>query len=136
VQKYLETYQRVLIVGCDNVGSKQMQHVRIALRGECEILMGKNTMIRRAILNSENAEYENLLPHIKGNVGMIFTNSDAVSVRNVLTANRVSAPARVGAIAPEPIIVPAGPTVRAVLPAVLEINGLEVGAHICCLANG
>eukprot|EP00045_Choanoeca_perplexa_P003679 m.32663 g.32663 ORF g.32663 m.32663 type:complete len:311 (+) comp12168_c0_seq1:87-1019(+) len=107
---YLETYQRVLIVGCDNVGSKQMQHVRIALRGDCEVLMGKNTMIRRAILNSEHSDYENLLPHIKGNVGLIFTNRDAVSVRNVLIEHRVSAPARVGAIAPEAIIVPAGPT--------------------------
>eukprot|EP00730_Choanoeca_flexa_P008097 TRINITY_DN12440_c3_g1_i1.p2 TRINITY_DN12440_c3_g1~~TRINITY_DN12440_c3_g1_i1.p2 ORF type:complete len:326 (+),score=113.59 TRINITY_DN12440_c3_g1_i1:37-978(+) len=108
--EYLETYQRVIIVGCDNVGSKQMQNVRIALRGDAEILMGKNTMVRRALLNSENQDWLELLPHIKGNCGLIFTNLDAVSVRDVLQEHRVAAPARVGAIAPEPIIVPAGPT--------------------------
>jgi hypothetical protein len=31
----------------DNVGSKQMQQIRFALRGHAEVLMGKNTRIRK-----------------------------------------------------------------------------------------
>merc|ERR1711916_16264 len=51
-----------------------------------------------------------LLPHIKGNVGFIFTNEDLSIVRDVLSEYHVAAPTRVGAIAPEPVVIPAGPT--------------------------
>merc|ERR1711920_864754 len=38
-----------LLVEADNVGSKQMQQIRISLRGHAVVLMGKNTMMRKAI---------------------------------------------------------------------------------------
>ena len=41
-----------------------------------------------------------LLPHIRGNVGFVFTKLDLVEVRDKLTENRVRAPARAGALAP------------------------------------
>lgn len=44
-----------------------------------------------------------LLPHIRGNVGFVFTKSDLVDVRDRLTENRVRAPARAGALAPMPV---------------------------------
>jgi large subunit ribosomal protein LP0 len=45
-----------------------MHEIRKALRGRGVVLMGKNTMVRRAvrILMAEFPEYERLLPHIKG----------------------------------------------------------------------
>jgi large subunit ribosomal protein LP0 len=47
--QYLEEYPKCFIVGADNVGSKQMQQIRISLRGTAVVLMGKNTMMRKAI---------------------------------------------------------------------------------------
>ncbi len=44
-----------------------------------------------------------LLPHIRGNVGFVFTKQDLVEVRDKLTENRVRAPARAGALAPCPV---------------------------------
>jgi large subunit ribosomal protein LP0 len=92
------------------VGSNQLQQVRIALRGRAEILMGKNTMMRKCIELSENEDWERLLPHFKGNVGLIFTNEDLVDIRNVLREYRMAAPARVGAIAQDDVIIPKGNT--------------------------
>jgi large subunit ribosomal protein LP0 len=45
-----------------------MHEIRKALRGRGVVLMGKNTMVRRAvrILMADFPEYERLLPHIKG----------------------------------------------------------------------
>jgi len=43
----LDEYKNILIIGVDFVGSKQMQQVRIALRGKGIVLMGKNTIIRK-----------------------------------------------------------------------------------------
>lgn len=41
-----------------------------------------------------------LLPHIKGNVGFVFTKNDLTEVRKIVLDNRVAAPAKAGAIAP------------------------------------
>jgi len=105
----LDEYPKCFIVGADNVGSKQMQEIRIALRGQAIVLMGKNTMMRKAIRGhlETNPNLERLLPHIKQNVGFVFTKEELVHVRDLLLANKVRAPAKAGAIAPLDVVVPA-----------------------------
>uniref|UniRef100_A0A1I8AJV9 60S acidic ribosomal protein P0 n=1 Tax=Steinernema glaseri TaxID=37863 RepID=A0A1I8AJV9_9BILA len=102
IVELFEEYPKCLIVGVDNVGSKQMQEIRANMRGTAEILMGKNTMIRKAIRGhlQNNPDLEKLLPHIVGNVGFVFTKEDLSEVRNTLLANKRGAPAKAGAIAP------------------------------------
>ncbi|KAF3484182.1 ribosomal protein P0 [Arthroderma uncinatum] len=108
----LEEYHSIFIVNVDNVSSQQMHEIRLALRGEGVVLMGKNTMVRRALKGfiGDNPEYERLLPFVKGNVGFIFTNEDLKMVREKILSNRVAAPARAGAIAPVDVFIPAGNT--------------------------
>ncbi|KAF2013276.1 60S acidic ribosomal protein P0 [Aaosphaeria arxii CBS 175.79] len=108
----LKEYKSIFIVGVDNVSSQQMHEIRQSLRGEGVVLMGKNTMVRRALKGflSDFPEYERLLPHVKGNVGFVFTNSDLKEIRDKILANRVAAPARAGALAPADVWVPAGNT--------------------------
>ncbi|XP_013195295.1 large ribosomal subunit protein uL10 [Amyelois transitella] len=105
----LDEYPKCFIVGADNVGSQQMQQIRISLRGSSIVLMGKNTMMRKAIKDhlETNPALEKLLPHIKGNVGFVFTRGDLVEVRDKLLENKVRAPARPGAIAPLAVVIPA-----------------------------
>ena len=64
----LDEYRTVFIVGVDNVSSQQMHEIRITLRGQAVVLMGKNTMVRRALKGfiTENPEFERLMPHVKG----------------------------------------------------------------------
>uniref|UniRef100_A0A8C7HG82 60S acidic ribosomal protein P0 n=2 Tax=Oncorhynchus TaxID=8016 RepID=A0A8C7HG82_ONCKI len=105
----LDDYPKCFIVGADNVGSKQMQAIRLSLRGKAVVLMGKNTMMRKAIRGhlENNPALEKLLPHIKGNVGFVFTKEDLAEIRDMLLANKVPAAARAGAIAPCDVTVPA-----------------------------
>lgn len=105
----LDEYPKCFIVGADNVGSKQFQNIRINLRGEAVVLMGKNTMMRKAIRGhlENNPALEKLLPFIRGNVGLVFTKNDLTDVRDKIVNNRVAAPAKAGAIAPLPVILPA-----------------------------
>jgi large subunit ribosomal protein LP0 len=108
----LEEYKSIFIVTVDNVSSQQMHEIRQSLRGEGVVLMGKNTMVRRALKGfiGDFPEYERLLPHVKGNVGFVFTNSDLKETRDKILANRVAAPARAGAVAPLDVYIPAGNT--------------------------
>ncbi|XP_063696259.1 large ribosomal subunit protein uL10 [Culicoides brevitarsis] len=109
VVQLLDEYPKCFIVGADNVGSKQMQQIRMSLRGIAVVLMGKNTMMRKAIRGhiENNSNLEKILPHIKGNVGFVFTKGDLNEIRDKLTESKVRAPARAGAIAPCEVIIPA-----------------------------
>ncbi|KAK5267528.1 ribosomal protein P0 (A0) (L10E) [Exophiala xenobiotica] len=125
----LDEYKSIFIVSVDNVSSQQMHEIRQSLRGDAVVLMGKNTMVRRALKGfiNDNPEYERLLPHVKGssaleytvkitlltftgNVGFIFTNGDLKATRDKILSNRVAAPARAGAVAPGDVYIPAGNT--------------------------
>ncbi|XP_035562269.2 60S acidic ribosomal protein P0-like [Canis lupus dingo] len=105
----LDDYPKCFIVGADNVGSKQMQQIRMSLCRNAVVLMGKNTMMRKAIRGhlENNPALEKLLPHIRGNVGFVFTKEDLSEIRDMLLANKVPAAARAGAIAPCEVTVPA-----------------------------
>jgi len=110
--KLLEEYPKIIIVGADNVGSNHMQKIRKNLRGKGILLMGKNTMVRKAIRGAadNNPKLNAVLPYVRGNVGLIFAKDELSSIKKIVTENRVSAPAKAGAIAPRDVIVPAGPT--------------------------
>jgi large subunit ribosomal protein LP0 len=110
--KLLDEYPKIFIVGADNVGSAQMQRIRVGIRGKGVLLMGKNTMIRKAIRGhiENNKALEQLLPLIRGNVGFVFCKEDLQAVKKVITDLKVAAPAKVGVLAPNDVIVPAGPT--------------------------
>uniref|UniRef100_UPI003704D4EE 60S acidic protein P0 n=1 Tax=Saccharomyces cerevisiae TaxID=4932 RepID=UPI003704D4EE len=94
LREYLEEYKSLFVVGVDNVSSQQMHEVRKELRGRAVVLMGKNTMVRRAIRGflSDLPDFEKLLPFVKGNVGFVFTNEPLTEIKNVIVSNRVAAP--------------------------------------------
>jgi len=108
----MDEYPKILLVGIDNVGSNQLHKVRQELRGKAIVLMGKNTMIRKAIKGhiENNKSLEVLLPLIKGNVGFIFAKDDLAGIKKIVLANKISAPAKAGTIAPNDVVVPKGQT--------------------------
>jgi len=112
LKELIAKYPSIILVNVDNVGSNQMHQIRVALRGKGVILMGKNTMVRRALRSilSDNPQFEKLLPHVKGNIGFVFTAGDLKEIRDLVISNVVAAPARAGAFAPKDVTIPAGNT--------------------------
>lgn len=110
----LSTYNKAFIVDVDNVGSRQLQVTRKELRGKAEVLMGKNTMMRKCIKEYVEANpgspVEKLIEVCRGNIGFVFTNEDLGDVRQILESNTRPAPAKVGSVAPANVVVPKGPT--------------------------
>lgn len=118
----LNQHSKFLLVSADNVGSSHMQSIRTDLRGKGTLLMGKNTLIRKALRDPEsltkasgaaispNPAWATLVPHIKANVGFVFTNGDLIELKKKILANQVGAAAKPGAISPCDVFVPKGPT--------------------------
>jgi large subunit ribosomal protein LP0 len=130
VEKLFTEFSRIMIVGVDNVSSSLMQKCRLALRGKAVILMGKNSLIRRGMQNVKNIPgLSSLQDRLKGNVfiydfilffdclcydiyqvGIVFTNLELSEIRDIITLNKISGPAKPGQIAPCDVVVPKGNT--------------------------
>lgn len=116
----LTQYEKILLVSIDNVGANNLHKTRQALRNDAVILFGRNTLIRKTIRdyvekcteagNKEGARIDALLPSIRGNVGLIFTNGDLNKIKDVVESFKQKAPAKIGAVAPEDVFVDPGPT--------------------------
>lgn len=107
-----EKYENAIIFNIDNVGSHQLQQIRILLRGKGEVVCGKNTIFKKAITGnqSKNPKLVSLIPLLKNNVCMVFTNGSIVEVRDICTGLTVPAAAKVGQISDVEVIIPGGST--------------------------
>jgi len=104
-----------LLVGVDHVTSRQMQDIRMELRGTAVVLMGKNTMIRKALaLGAEkhpDAGLETLRAAVNGNMGFIFaTNCTLDDIRACIKKHRKTAAAKAGQVSMVDVSLPSGPT--------------------------
>jgi len=106
---------KALIISADHVASKQMQNIRMDLRGKAVVLMGKNTMIRKALqLGAEthpDAGLDTLRSAIKGNLGFIFaTNCELDDIRATLDKFVLNSAAKAGQDSMVDLDIPSGPT--------------------------
>jgi len=126
-----EQYTYVIVVNLDNVSTKQIQSARAKLRGgkfSGKIIVGKNSLIHKALgwcttKPQKNDPYlaqregvcykpelKSLIPYIKLNVGLIFTNDGYNELRKDIESDVIAMPAKAGIIAPCDVYLPAGPT--------------------------
>jgi len=112
LEKFLDDYKHILICNIDNVGSHQLQQIRISLRGKAVIMCGKNTIIRKVMKDvaKKNENLNKLIPEIFGNVAMVFANGELADIRKIIVGNKNPAAARVGTLAPDDCWVQPGPT--------------------------
>jgi large subunit ribosomal protein LP0 len=112
LRNLLVQYNKVIIVEADNIGSNHFQQIRQSVRPYGVIVMGKNTLMRKVIrkLALENEDLEELLPLVKGNIGLVLVKGDLSEARRKLKENRKPAAAKVGAIAPIDVFLEPGGT--------------------------
>eukprot|EP01002_Notosolenus_urceolatus_P004361 NODE_2148_length_1190_cov_188.851008_g1781_i0.p1 GENE.NODE_2148_length_1190_cov_188.851008_g1781_i0~~NODE_2148_length_1190_cov_188.851008_g1781_i0.p1 ORF type:complete len:330 (-),score=165.20 NODE_2148_length_1190_cov_188.851008_g1781_i0:62-1051(-) len=120
VNALLDEFSKILIVNITNVRSGQMHAVRIALRGRAELVMGKNTLLKKVFAdrlarNETQANIDLFKAFVSGgllkdNVGLVLTNGDLKEVCGVLGEYKLQASARAGAISPVEVNIFAGNT--------------------------
>ena len=112
VAALVERYRQCIVIGIDNVQSKQLQEIRRALRGQAEILCGANALIHGAFGDEfgRHPALAELLEHVTGHVGLMFTDVGLGHCRSMLDAHQIPAPALAGAVAQTDVFVEKGPT--------------------------
>jgi len=89
--------------------------MRKALRAmNAVMVMGKNTLLKRALSELNDAKpndrFVKISQQLVLNTGLIFTNGDLTEIQAILDSQVREAPARIGALAPADVTIPAGPT--------------------------
>jgi large subunit ribosomal protein LP0 len=121
LNRRIDGYERLVFVKLDNVTSAQMHNVRRDLIGKAELVVGKKTTQKKIInLRAEKkgaTAQDKLMAeklcrdnYLTGNMALCFTNMSVADLVKVFEKYRVQAPARVGAVSPVEVIVPAGNT--------------------------
>jgi large subunit ribosomal protein L10 len=124
------------IIGSVNMISlptKTVQKMRAQLRKKGVVLkMTKRRLISIAINNCKDKKpgVENLLPELKGMPALIFTKENPFALYKFLSKNKSSAPAKAGQIAPNDIVVKAGPTGFSPGPIIGELGAVGIKAGV------
>ncbi|KAG1673276.1 hypothetical protein FOA52_002556 [Chlamydomonas sp. UWO 241] len=114
VCELLKTHDKAFIVDANNVTSMQFQLIRMSIRPESTILMGKNTMLKRTLRiyaeETGDDKWSVLSDELVGNVGIVFCKGDLMELKNEIDKFKVGAAARQGVVAPVDVHVPDGVT--------------------------
>lgn len=128
----LEKYSVVAVADLQKVRSSQIQEIRKKLRGKANLIVAKNSILRKAS-DSMASKRENVNKFSDGLTGskvLIFTQMNPFELIVFLNKNKVRVPAKGGDIATSEIVVPAGNTGLQPGPVISEFNEAKVQTRI------
>jgi large subunit ribosomal protein L10 len=103
----LEGYDSVGVVSFAGIPSRQLQDMRRDLHGSAELRVSRNTLLRRALEETDNGD---LTEYVSGQVGLIGTNDNPFGLFKELEASKTPAPINAGEVAPNDVVIPEGDT--------------------------
>jgi len=130
--KLLEKYSVVAVADLQKVRSSQIQEIRKKLRGKAELIVAKNTILRKASESfaSKKGNIDKFASDLTGSKVLIFTQMNPFELIIFLNKNKVRAPAKGGDVATSEIMVAAGNTGLQPGPVISEFNEAKVQTRI------
>lgn len=127
VKKLMGEYQVIGILNMHNLPGRQLHEIRNKIRGKAVIRMVKKRLIT-IILKEKKLDV--LEPYIQGEPALFLSKEDSFKIARVLQNSKSEALAKPGDIAPEDIIIPAGPTNLPPGPAIGELQKIKLPAGV------
>ncbi|EAR84695.2 60S acidic ribosomal protein P0 (macronuclear) [Tetrahymena thermophila SB210] len=124
----LSKYDSIALCTLENVGSLQLQQIRRSLGSNNIMVIGKNTVVRKAVqlksadlptdskydwyrqFGAPKPQLASLIPHLKNKIAYVFHNDPIFALKPKIESFVVPAPARVGTVAQKDVMIPPGPT--------------------------
>jgi large subunit ribosomal protein L10 len=118
----------ILIASIKNIPGGQFQEIVKGLRGKAVVKVPKKNLIFRAIDGAKNEDLKKLESKIDDSFAILFSDMDGFELAGELLKSKTPSKAKVGQVAPEDIMVEAGPTDLVPGPAISELGavGLKV----------
>ncbi|MFH1445491.1 MAG: 50S ribosomal protein L10 [Nanoarchaeota archaeon] len=126
-EEMFSEYPVVGILNMHKLPAKQLYEIRKKLRDEAVIKMVKKRIIILALKEKKMTEMEEF---VEGESALLFTKSDPFRLAKVIAKSKTKAAAKGGDIAPEDIVIKAGPTSLAPGPVIGELQRLKIPATV------
>jgi len=128
----LEQYEFVAILRTEQIGSKQFQIIKKALRPKAIIHMARNSLMERAlkIASEKRKGLEKLIPYVEGSCAFAFTNISPFELNDLLQQNKAKAPAKAGSVSPVDIEIPEGNTGFPAGPIITELSQIGLKTRV------
>lgn len=108
----LEKYDYISLLRTEQIGSKQLQAIKKALRNQAIITMARNALMIRALqkASEKKKNLDKLIPFVEGTCAFAFTDISPFELSDLLLENKAQAPAKAGSVTPDDILIKAGNT--------------------------
>ncbi|MEM4703165.1 MAG: 50S ribosomal protein L10 [Candidatus Pacearchaeota archaeon] len=128
---HIKEYDTIMIVSIEGIPSSQLQKIKKEIKDIAILKVCRKKLVEKAFNEacSEKKYITKMLEKNQGNYAVLFSNKDAFEIALILQKNKIFAKARAGQIAPQDIVLEAGPT-DLPPPAISEVAKLGVKASI------
>ncbi|MEM2942788.1 MAG: 50S ribosomal protein L10 [Candidatus Bathyarchaeia archaeon] len=132
VIKAMTDYQVMAAADLHGVRSTQIQEMRKTLRGRAQMLIVKNTLLKKAgeELEAKKKGLKRFVDSLSGPVALLFTDMNPFELILFLNKNKVKVPAKGGDVATGDIIVSAGNTGLPPGPIISEFGEVKIPTKI------
>ncbi len=110
IRTVIQKYKSIGIASLQKVRSTQLQELRKKLRSTAQIRVIKNSLVERAISDLPIPNTDKLKEYVTGSNVFLFTDLNPFKLARLIEKSKVKVIAKVGDIAVEDVLVPAGNT--------------------------
>ena len=130
--KLMDEYPIVGAVNMEGMPAAQLQRMTAQLRGKIELIMTKRRLMLKAIEKAKEKHkgIEKIEEYLRGMPALLFTKENPFGLFKTLKKSKSKAPAKAGQLAPNDIIIPAGPTPFAPGPVISELGALGIKSGV------
>ena len=132
LSELMNKYPVIAVADLQKVRSSQIQEIRKKLRGRADMLVAKNTILKKAAEKSADGKenVDKFADSLTGSKVLIFTQMNPFELIIFLDKNKVRVPAKGGDVATGDIMIPAGNTGMQPGPVISEFNEAKVQTRI------
>ena len=130
IKELLKEYKSIGIASLQKVRASQLQELKKNLTGKVYMKVMKNTLIKLAIENMDQAEIKQLEQFLEGSNVYLFTNINPFKLALLLEKGRVKTTAKSGDTAAMDVVIPSGNTGQPPGPIISQLNSVGLPTRI------
>jgi large subunit ribosomal protein L10 len=130
IKVILKEYSSIGVASLKKVRASQLQELKKSMVGKVTFRVLKNTLVKLALEEMEQAELKKLEDYLDGSNVYLFTNLNPFKLALLLERGKVKTTAKSGDIAAMDVVIPAGNTGQPPGPVISQLNAVGLPTRI------
>jgi len=130
IKEIFKDYKSVGIASLRKVRASQLQELKKSMKGKVYLRVLKNTLIKIALEEMNQAELKKLEEYLEGSNVFLFTDLNPFKLALMLEHGKVKTTAKSGDIAAEDVVIPASNTGQPPGPVISQLNAVGLPTKI------